>query len=604
VLKSHNCGDLRLDLAGADGQPGTAVELAGWVHRRRDHGGLIFIDLRDRSGIVQVVFRSDTTPDAYDIASTVRGEFVLHITGNVVARSAESVNPNLDTGEIEVVAAAVEVLNPAKTPPFAVNEESDVDENVRLQYRYVDLRRPEMQKALRLRHDMNAYIRNFMAARDFIEVETPIMVAATPEGARDYLVPSRLHPGSFYALPQSPQQLKQMLMVAGLERYYQIARCMRDEDLRADRQPEFTQLDFEMSFCDEEDVLALLEELFTNLVAELRPDLSIVSPFPRLTYAESMERFGTDKPDLRYGLELVDCSDLVRESEFAVFRNAVEAGGRVRAIVMPGGASLSRKQVDEFTALAKTMGAKGLVSLQFSAAPDIAGEDDIRSPVLRHLGVETANAIGARCGATAGDLVLLAADADTIVNTVLDGIRRDIAGRLKLADPSVLHFAFVTEFPLVEPTDVEGQWTALHHPFTSPFMEDLPLMESDPGAVRSRAYDTVANGFELGSGSIRIHQRALQEKLFQLLGIGPDEAQARFGHLLNAFEYGAPPHGGFAVGLDRVAMLLADRDNIREVIAFPKTQSATDPLTGAPTPVPTAQLTDLGLALIEPEIDQ
>lgn len=604
MLKSHNCGDLRLDLAGADGQPGTAVELAGWVHRRRDHGGLIFIDLRDRSGIVQVVFRSDTTPDAYDIASTVRGEFVLHITGNVVARSAESVNPNLDTGEIEVVAAAVEVLNPAKTPPFAVNEESDVDENVRLQYRYVDLRRPEMQKALRLRHDMNAYIRNFMAARDFIEVETPIMVAATPEGARDYLVPSRLHPGSFYALPQSPQQLKQMLMVAGLERYYQIARCMRDEDLRADRQPEFTQLDFEMSFCDEDDVLALLEELFTNLVAELRPDLSIVSPFPRLTYAESMERFGTDKPDLRYGLELVDCSDLVRESEFAVFRNAVEAGGRVRAIVMPGGASLSRKQVDEFTALAKTMGAKGLVSLQFSAAPDIAGEDDIRAPVLRHLGVETANAIGARCGATAGDLVLLAADADTIVNTVLDGIRRDIAGRLKLADPSVLHFAFVTEFPLVEPTDVEGQWTALHHPFTSPFMEDLPLMESDPGAVRSRAYDTVANGFELGSGSIRIHQRALQEKLFQLLGIGPDEAQARFGHLLNAFEYGAPPHGGFAVGLDRVAMLLADRDNIREVIAFPKTQSATDPLTGAPTPVPTAQLTDLGLALIEPEIDQ
>ncbi len=596
MLKNANCGDLRPDKAG------TTVELAGWVHRRRDHGGVIFIDLRDRSGLVQVVFNSDIANDAYELASTVRSEYVVRIKGEVVPRSAETVNPNLPSGEIEVTAAQLEILNPAKTPPFPVNEDADVDvdENVRLKYRYVDLRRAVMQRSLAVRAQMNRYIRNFMADRDFLEVETPMLVAATPEGARDYLVPSRLQPGSFYALPQSPQQLKQLLMVAGVERYYQIARCMRDEDLRADRQPEFTQLDLEWSFAEEKDILDLTEELFTGLVKEVRPDLRVPSPWPRLTYADVVERYGSDKPDLRYGLELADCSDLVKDSEFGVFSGAIAAGGRVRAVVYPGGAELSRKQVDQFTKLAKTMGAKGLVSLQFSADPDVAVEDDIRAPILRHLGVETAKAIGRRCAAKAGDLVLLAADADGVVNTVLDGLRREIAARLNLVDEGVLHFAFVTDFPLVEWSEADQRWNASHHLFTAPHPDDLALLDSDPGRVRSRAYDMIANGYEIASGSIRIHQSDVQRRIFSLLGIGEEEARSRFGHMLDAFEYGAPPHGGIAPGLDRMAMLLTGNDNIREVIAFPKTQSASDPMMGAPSPVPDEQLAELGLALRHP----
>ena len=492
------------------------------------------------------------------------------------------------------------MLNPAKTPPFAVNERTEVDESVRLKYRYIDLRRPEMLAALTLRHRLHRHIRDFMADHGFLEVETPMMIAATPEGARDYLIPSRLQHGSFYALPQSPQQLKQLLMVAGLERYYQIARCFRDEDLRADRQPEFSQLDFELSFADENDILALLEELFTGLARALRTDLRLVTPFPRLTFADAVERFGSDKPDLRYGVELRDCTDLVGGSEFAVFRSAVTAGGRVRAVLYPGGAALSRKEVDALTEFAKTFGAKGLVSLQFQAAPADAGDTDVHGPMLRHIGLEAATAIGRRCEAGPGDMVLLAAGTASLVNTVLDGLRREIARLLGLADPTVLHFAFITDFPLVEWDEREVHWSALHHPFTAPLEEDLPLLEADPGRVRSRAYDTVANGFELGSGSIRIHRRDLQERIFALLGISPEEARARFGHLLEAFEYGAPPHGGFAAGLDRIAMLLSGRENIREVIAFPKTQSAIDPLTGAPSPVPEEQLAELGLALREP----
>ncbi len=600
MLKTHNCGDITIDLAGSDGAPGEKVDLAGWVHRRRDHGGLIFIDLRDRSGIVQVVFRSDENATAYAVASTVRSEFVLRITGNVIARSKDTVNEDIATGEIEVLATDIDILNPSKTPPFSINEDIDVDESIRLQYRYIDLRRSEMQHTLALRHDMNLHIRNFMSSNGFLEIETPMMIAATPEGARDYLVPSRLHPGSFYALPQSPQQLKQILMVGGFERYFQIARCMRDEDLRADRQPEFTQLDLEMSFCDESDVLGLVEELLTGLVTTLRPDILLPRPFECISYAESMERFGTDKPDLRYGVELTDCSDLVQQSDFAVFRKVLEANGRVRAVVMPGGATLSRKQVDEFTTLAKTMGGKGLVALQFNKEPDLAEEEDIRSPVLQHLGLDVAKSIGIKCEAKTGDLVLLAADSDFVVNTVLDGTRREIARRLSLADPMVFHFAFITEFPLFEHGERDGEWSAIHHPFTSPMSEDLELMKNNPSLVRSRAYDAVANGFELGSGSIRIHQRDIQEQVFEVLGINSEQAQLRFGHLLQAFEYGAPPHGGFAIGLDRVAMLLADSENIREVIAFPKTQSAADPLTGAPTPVGSQQLDELGLSLLNP----
>ena len=591
MLKSHACGRLRRD------HVGERVVLAGWVHRRRDHGRLIFLDLRDRDGIVQVVVRPDDYPDAHAAANQVRNEYVLRIAGQVVARSEQAVNPNLDTGEIEVVAEQVEVLNPAKTPPFSVNEESAVDELVRLQYRYIDLRRPEMIATLELRDRLNQYLRSYMTEHGFLEVETPIMVAATPEGARDYVVPSRLQPGAFYALPQAPQQFKQLLMVAGVERYFQIARCFRDEDLRADRQPEFAQLDLEWSFCEEEDILELLEGLFAGLTAALRPDLTVPRPFPRLTWHEAMERYGSDKPDLRYGLELSDCSDIAAQSSFGVFSGAVKSGGRVRGITMPGGASLSRREVDAFTSLARTLGAPGLVSFQFNADPESAQEDEIRSPVLRHVGVDDARAIGQRCSAKAGDLVLLAAGDNGMVSTVLDGLRRELARRLELADPSVLQFAFVTDFPLVEYDEDNGRWDALHHPFTAPQTEDLHLLASDPAAVRARAYDTIANGFELGSGSIRIHERELQEQVFELLGIGLDEAQARFGHMLDAFEYGAPPHGGFAFGIDRVAMLLAGRDNIREVIAFPKTQSASDPLTGAPMPIAAEQLEELHLKL-------
>ena len=596
MLKTHGCGTLRAAHAGE------SVVLAGWVHRRRDHGQLVFIDLRDRDGIVQVVVRPDDYPEAHAIANDVRGEYVLRVAGEVVNRSEATRNPNLDTGDIEVVATSVEVLNPAKTPPFSISEEDDVNELVRLQYRYIDLRRPAMIAALELRHRLNQYIRDFMTEQGFLEVETPILVAATPEGARDYVVPSRLTPGAFYALPQAPQQFKQLLMVAGVERYFQIARCFRDEDLRADRQPEFVQLDLEWSFCEEEDILGLLEELFAGLAAALRPDLTVPRPFPRLTWHEAMERYGSDKPDLRYGLELSDCSDIAETSGFGVFSSTIANGGRVRGIVMPGGASLSRREVDGFTALAKTMGAPGLVSLQFSADPAEATEDEVRSPVLRHLGIEDARRIGERCGASAGDLVLLAAGDSGMVSTVLDGIRRELARRLDLADDSILNFGFVTDFPLVE-WDEEGQrWDALHHPFTAPQSEDIDMLDSDPATVRARAYDTICNGFELGSGSIRIHERDLQMTVFELLGVGSEEAQQRFGHMLNAFEYGAPPHGGFAFGIDRVAMLLAGTENIREVIAFPKTMSASDPMTGAPMPIALEQLDELHLQVSEAAI--
>ena len=596
MLKSHACGALRAE------HVGRRVQLGGWVDRRRDHGGLIFLDLRDRDGIVQVVVRPEGDAGAHAAASTVRGEYVLRVAGEVVARDQAAVNPNLATGEIEVVADAVEILNPAKTPPFAVNDDSaDVDERVRMQYRYIDIRRPAMLRALELRHRLNQAIRDFMTDRGFLEVETPMLVAATPEGARDYVVPSRLHPGSFYALPQAPQQFKQLLMVAGVERYFQIARCFRDEDLRADRQPEFTQLDLEWSFSEESDILALLEDLFTTVTARLRPDLTVPSPFPRLTWAEAMERYGSDKPDLRYGLELADCSDIAQHSQFGVFSGAVADGGKVRGIVMPGGAALSRKEVDAFTALARTMGAPGLVSFQFAAAPADAGEDDVRSPVLRHVGIDDARKIGERCGAGAGDLVLLAAGEPGMVSTVLDGIRREIAARLNLADPDVLQYAFITDFPLLEWDEEEGRWDSLHHPFTSPRAGDMALLADQPGKVLARAYDTIANGYELGSGSIRIHDRAVQEQVFALLGIGPEEARARFGHMLEAFEYGAPPHGGFAFGMDRVAMLLAGVANIREVIAFPKTMSASDPMMGAPMPIEPVQLDELSLEIRRPE---
>ena len=605
MFKSHFCGDLRKEHIGQE------VTLSGWVHRRRDHGGLVFIDLRDSQGLVQVIFHPDEAPQAHTLAGDVRNEFVLRVRGEVAARQPGTENRNLPTGEIEVRVQEVEVLNAARTPPFPVNEETEVEELLRLRYRYLDLRRERMQRNLWLRHRVIAFMRRFLGERGFIEIETPILTNSTPEGARDYLVPSRLQPGSFYALPQSPQQYKQLLMVAGFERYFQIARCFRDEDLRADRQPEFTQLDVEMSFTSEEEILALFEELFTGLAQEVRPDLKLVTPFPRLTYQEAMRRYGSDKPDLRYGMELFDLSDMAASSEFAVFRNAVGSGGAVEGICVSGGAEFSRKEIDSLTTFVQGYGAKGLVSIALLGEGDIGSltQEDVRSPVAKYLSLELVQDAAQRAGAGRGDLLLLIAgeggkprlEAGSVhrVKPALDGLRREVAARQKLADPNVLHYAFITEFPLVEWDDEEDRWTALHHLFTAPMDEDLGLFESDPAAVRSRAYDLVCNGIELSSGSVRIHSREMQERVLRLLGISDEDARARFGHILEAFEYGAPPHAGFAPGLDRVVAQLAGEQDIREVIAFPKTKSAAEPMTGAPSPVTEEQLRVLGVRVVE-----
>jgi len=605
VLKSQFCGELRKEHIGQE------VTLAGWVHRRRDHGGLIFLDLRDSRGLVQVVFHPSEAPQAHELAGGVRNEFVLRVRGEVVARQPGTENRRLPTGEIEVRAREGEVLNPARTPPFPINEETEVEELLRLRYRYLDLRRERMQGNLWIRQRVIAFIRRFLTERGFIEIETPILTNSTPEGARDYLVPSRVFPGRFYALPQSPQQYKQLLMVAGFERYFQIARCARDEDPRADRQPEFTQLDLEMSFVSEEDILGLFEELFTGLTGEVRPDLRVVTPFPRLTYHESLRRFGTDKPDLRYGMELFDVSDLAASSEFAVFRSAVGSGGTVEGICVPGGAEFSRKEIDSLTTFVQGYGARGLISIAVLGGGDAASltMEEVRSPVAKHLSPELVRGAAGRAGARRGDLLLLIAGeggkrklepgSAQRVRPALDGLRREVAARLKLADPGVLHYAFITEFPLVEWNDEEGRWDAQHHLFTSPVEEDLHLFETDPARVRSRAYDLVCNGYELSSGSVRIHRREMQEKVFRLLGISEEDAQARFGHMLEAFEYGTPPHAGFAPGIDRVVALLAGEEDIREVIAFPKTKSATEPMTGAPVAVGEEQLRVLGIRLAE-----
>jgi len=593
MLKSHYCGDLRA------GDVGTVVELAGWVQRRRDHGGLIFVDLRDSRGVVQVVFNPEWSRDAHVIADQMRGEFVVWLRGEVVSRSAETVNPRMDTGEIEVHATEARVLNASLTPPFYISDDANVEELLRLRYRYLDLRRPSMQHHLLFRHRVVKYIRDFLSARDFVEIETPILLASTPEGARDYLVPSRVHPGSFYALPQSPQQLKQLLMVAGMERYFQIARCFRDEDLRADRQPEFTQLDLEMSFVQQDDILNLIEALYAGLTAELRPELRMLQPFPRLTYAESLRRFGTDKPDLRYGMELFTLDDIVALSEFAVFRRAIEAGGQVRGLCYSGGSETSRRQIDELTELARSRGAGGLVTiaLRREARLDALTEEDFRSPALRYLSLAELRGIVERSGAAPGDLLLVVADRAPQVNAVLDVLRRELAQRAGLIDDKMLAYCFILDFPLFEWNEGEQRWDSSHHPFTAPHEDDAALLDTRPGDVRSQAYDLACNGWELGSGSIRIHERAMQARIFALLGIPPDEQQQRFGHMLEAFQYGAPPHGGIAPGIDRTVAILLGESDIREVIAFPKTKSATDVMTGAPSPVPPKQLRELHISV-------
>ncbi len=495
------------------------------------------------------------------------------------------------------------MLNPARTPPFYIAEETEVEELLRLKYRYLDLRRESMHRNIVMRARMNQYIRNFMDSRGFVEIETPSLGAPTPEGARDYLVPSRLHPGHFYALPQSPQQLKQILMVAGFERYYQIARCFRDEDVRADRQPEFTQLDIEMSFAEEEDVIQLMEDLYTGLFETLRPDLRLVKPFPRLTYEESMRRFGTDKPDLRFGLELVDFNEALADSEFSVFRSVMAAGGVVRGLNVPGGAAMSRKQVDDLTSFVQGYGARGLVSMQFAGdgSIDNLGADDIRSPVAKYFTVEQAKAMARLAGARRGDMLLMVADRRPAADKALDALRRELGRRLGLADPNVRHFAFVTQFPLFQWSAEDERWYSVTHPFTAPLPAEEHLLDSDIGAVHSRSYDLVCNGWEIGGGSIRIHDRALQERVFEILGLSMEEARYKFGHMLEAFEYGAPPHGGTAMGADRTAALLVGSDDIRDVIAFPKTKSASDPMTGAPALVGKEQLEELHIAVTEVE---
>jgi len=594
LLKTISCGSLRAEHAGQ------TATLAGWVHRRRDHGSLIFIDIRDRDGLTQVVFNPEIAPDAHRTAESFRNEWVIQVSGEVAPRPEGTENPGIATGAIELVASDTCVLNESLTPPFYINEESDVEELLRMQYRYLDLRRPGMRDMLVLRHKVVKFIRDFLDKRGFLEVETPILIKSTPEGARDYLVPSRLYPGSFYALPQSPQQLKQLLMAAGVEKYFQIARCFRDEDPRADRQPEHTQLDLEMSFVEEDDVLGLIEELYTALIDTVIPEKRVLRPFPRLTYAESMSAYGTDKPDLRFGLEMADLSDIAASTDFRVFTSVVESGGIVKGFSAPGCASYSRRQTDELINFVKAWGARGLVTIALTGEGSIDDltEDQVRSAAARFLSVDQVKEIARKTGADVGDMVLIVAGPEKTTNQALSSLRHEMGLRLELADPDLIAFAFVTDFPLFEWNENEERWDAMHHAFSMPKYGTEKFIETDPSRVIGRLYDLVANGHELASGSIRIHTRELQEKVFEVLGYTTDEVAERFGQLLTAFEYGAPPHGGIAPGIDRLLMVLLQTDNIRDVIAFPKTQNGVDPLFGAPGEVDQGQLDELQLKVL------
>jgi aspartyl-tRNA synthetase len=561
---------------------------------------LIFIDLRDRSGVVQVVFNPEVSPSSHETANQVRSEYVLNVGGEVALRPSGTENTQLLTGEIEIIADECTILSSSETPPFYINQEVEVEESLRLKYRYLDLRRPRMLRNLTLRHQVVKFIRDFLDAKGFLEIETPILIKSTPEGARDYLVPSRLHPGEFYALPQSPQQIKQILMVAGIEKYFQIARCFRDEDQRADRQPEHTQLDLEMSFVTEEDIFGLIEELFTSLVEEIKPEMKLIKPFPRLPYDEVMERFGTDRPDLRFGLEIGDLSDIVADSEFAVFSEAVAAGGKVKGICAPGCAGYSRHQLEELNKIAQGLGARGLLTVALgdsSGSLDGLNLDMVKSVAARFLTLEQVKAIAKRLGAGMGDLLLISAGDLKVVNAVLSELRVEMGNRLGLANPNILAFAFIKEFPLLKWDEESGRWTFEHNPFAAPREEDIPLLDTAPAKARSRQYDMICNGCELASGSIRIHNGELQKKIFGLMGYRDEEIQERFGTLIEAFDYGPPPHGGIAPGIDRFVMLLAGEENIREVIAFPKNQSAVDLMLDAPSSVDEEQLTELHLRL-------
>jgi aspartyl-tRNA synthetase len=594
LLKTNNCGELNKT------NIGQKVKLAGWVDRRRDHGQLIFIDLRDRSGIVQMVFNPETSKFSHEIASQLRSEYVVQVTGEVSARPAGTDNPKMPTGEIEILVESAVILNTARTPPFYINEDIDVNENVRLKYRYLDLRRNRMKRNMILRHEVIKYMREFFYGRDFLEIETPIMIKSTPEGARDYLVPSRLYPGKFYALPQSPQQLKQLLMVGGIEKYFQIAKCFRDEDSRKDRQPEFTQLDIEMSFIEEEDILHMMEELFTQLVEKLRPDLKINKPFLRIPFAEAMDRYGSDKPDLRFGLEISDLSDIAVKTEFGVFKTVVADGGKVKGIVAPGCCTYTRSQLDELNTLVQSMGAAGLLTITLgNQAGDIKDltMEMVKSRAAKFLALEQVKQMAERMGAKMGDLLLIIAGKADVANSVLGELRKEMGRRLNLIDPNEMKFAFIVDFPLLNWNKEENRWEAMHHPFTQPRETDLSLLDSAPEKVHGRHYDLVCNGFELGGGSIRIHNSELQRRIFRLFGHTDEKIKYLFGHLMEAFEYGAPPHGGVAAGIDRFVMILAGEETIRDVIAFPKNQTAYDMMLDAPSEVSQKQIEELHIML-------
>ncbi len=587
MLRTHTCNEItKKDV-------GSTVTLTGWVHRRRDHGGIIFIDLRDRYGLTQVAFDPEFNKEALETAESVRSEYVLKVTGEVRERPEGQANKNMDTGEVEVYINEVEILNTAKTPPFEIDQDKPVNEELRLKYRYLDLRKERMQKNIVLRHQLIKIIRDFLSDEDFIDIETPILIKGTPEGSREYLVPSRLHPGEMYVLPQSPQQLKQMLMIAGFDKYYQIPRCFRDEDLRGDRQPEFTQLDVEMSFIEEKDVMDVTERLLIKMTEELAPDKKIMStPFPVITWKDAMEQYGSDKPDIRFEMKLTDVGEIVKGCEFKVFNMALDNGGVVKALRVEGGGKFTRKDIEDLTELAQVYGAKGLAYFIY----EDSGE--VKSPIAKFLSDEQVKGITDATGAKAGDAVFFGADNFETACTALGQVRLACADKFDMRDDSVFAYCWVNEFPMFEQDEETGGVAAVHHPFTRPMDEDIELMNSDPIKARAIAYDIVLNGNEIGGGSIRIHEQKLQQQVFDILKISAEDAEVRFGHMLEAFDYGAPPHGGIAWGLDRIVMLFADEPNIREVIAFPKNQKAEDLTLGAPSVMPEKDLNEANIKAI------